>query len=104
VCHALSYCGGDIDPLVRCKRAARPTTKIVCTKEAWVPYLEKGGVPPGWGLAEQEFEGGGGGPARASRRLLRGSFAENWDRPKRETLVKPLERQGRRESLKRPTK
>jgi hypothetical protein len=36
-----------------------PASTIVCRQEARVPYLESGGVPPGWGLVGQEFEGGG---------------------------------------------
>ena len=79
--------------------------RSVCTKEAWVPYLGKGGDPRGGVWLGRNLKGVGGvDPARASHRLLRSSFAENWDRPKRETLVKPLERQERRKSLKRPTK
>jgi hypothetical protein len=37
-----------------------PASTIVCRQEARVPYLESGGVPPGWGLVGQEFEGGWG--------------------------------------------
>jgi hypothetical protein len=88
-----------------CVGKADRTTKIVCTKEARVPYLGKGGYPRGGVWLGRDLKGVGGvDPARASHRLLRGSFAENWDRPKRETLVKPLERQERRKSLKGPTK
>lgn len=83
-------------------RPDQPST-IVCMQEAWVLYLGKRGCPRGGVWLGRDLKVVGG-PARARHRLFRGSFAESWDRPRRETLVKPLEWQGSRKSLKGPAK
>ena len=79
--------------------------RSVCMEEARVPYLEKGGCPRGGVWLSRNLKGvGRTSAARASHRLLRGTFPERWGRAGRETSVKPLKRQKSQEGLKESTK